>query len=114
MPPRREPRTSAENDFPDFGQFGEAIANAIQSSLRPALRNTLDIVSRLKINDFFDNEGSKRLEIWFDHVEKTFLVMHRQGNLPLERWVETSTWFFRLGAESFGTMRGNHYLMRML
>ncbi|XP_070672233.1 uncharacterized protein [Malus domestica] len=27
--------------------------------------------------------------------------MHRHGNLSLERWVETATWFFRLGAESW-------------
>ncbi|CAN6716421.1 unnamed protein product [Malus baccata var. baccata] len=101
MTPHRKPRSLAENDFPDFGQFGEAIANTIQSSLCPAPRNTLDIVSRLKINDFFGNEGSEKSEIWFDHVEKTFRVIHRQGNLPLERWVETMTWFFRLGAESW-------------
>ncbi|XP_070671680.1 uncharacterized protein [Malus domestica] len=101
MPPRREPRSPAENNFPDFGQFGEAIAAAIQSSLRPTPRNTLDIVSRLKINDFYGNKGPEKSEIWFDHVEKTFRVMHRQGNLSLERWVETATWFFRLGAESW-------------
>ncbi|KAM1945238.1 hypothetical protein ACFX13_000243 [Malus domestica] len=101
MPPRREPRFPAENKFLDFGQFGEAITTAIQSSLHPIPRNTLDIVSRLKINDFYGNEGSEKLEIWFDHMEKTFRVMHRQGNLSLERWVETATWFFRLGAESW-------------
>ena len=67
----------------------------------PALRNTLDIVSRLNINEFFGNEGSEKCEIWFNHVEKTFRVMERQGNLPVERWVETATWFFRLGAESW-------------
>ncbi|XP_070667535.1 uncharacterized protein [Malus domestica] len=74
----KEPRSPAENNFPDFGQFGEAIAAAIQSSLRPTPRNTLDIVSRLKINDFYGNEGPEKSEIWFDHVEKTFQVMHRQ------------------------------------
>ncbi|XP_070668888.1 uncharacterized protein [Malus domestica] len=78
MPPCREPRTSYENNFLDFGQFGEAIANAIWSSLRPTPRNTLDIISRLKINDFFGNEGSEKSEIWFDYVEKTFRVMYRQ------------------------------------
>ena len=62
--------------------------------------NTLDIVSRLKINEFFGNVGSEKLEIWFDHVEKTFRIIHQQGNLPVERWVETATWFFRLGAKS--------------
>ena len=91
MPPRREPHTSAENNFLGFGQFGEAITNVIQSALRPAPRNTLDIVSRLKINEFFGNEGAEKSEIWFDHVEKTFRVMERQGNLPVERWVETAT-----------------------
>ncbi|KAM1024854.1 hypothetical protein ACFX13_038774 [Malus domestica] len=98
MPPRSEPRSPAENNFPDFGQFGEAIAAAIQFSLSPSSRNTLDIVSRLKINDFYGNEGPEKSAIWFDHVEKTFRVMHRHGNLSLERWVETATWFFRLGA----------------
>ncbi|KAM1787602.1 hypothetical protein ACFX11_037978 [Malus domestica] len=52
MPPRREPHSPAENNFLDFGQFGEAIATDIQSLLRPTSRNTLDIISRLKINDF--------------------------------------------------------------
>ena len=27
--------------------------------------------------------------------------MERQGNLPRERWVETATWFLRLGAETW-------------
>lgn len=101
MLPRKEPHSPAENNFPDFGQFGKAIATAIQSLFRPTPRNTLDIVSRLKINDFFGNEGSEKSEIWFNHVEKTFRVMHRQGNLSLERWVEIATWFFRLGPESW-------------
>ncbi|KAM1785149.1 hypothetical protein ACFX12_038090 [Malus domestica] len=101
MPPRREPHTLVKNNFSDFGQFGEAIANAIQSSLCPTPRNTLDIVSCLKINDFFGNEGPEKSEIWFNHVEKIFRVMHRQGNLPIERWVKTATWFFHLGAKSW-------------
>ncbi|KAM1366729.1 hypothetical protein ACFX15_000045 [Malus domestica] len=36
-----------------------------------------------------------------DHVEKTFRVIQRQRNLPAERWVETTTWFFHLGVESW-------------
>ncbi|KAM2947347.1 hypothetical protein FF1_034484 [Malus domestica] len=114
MPPRREPRSPAENNFLDFGQFGEAIAAAIQSSLRPTPRNTLDIVSRLKINDFYGNEGPKKSEIRFDHMEKTFRVMHMQGNLSLEKWVETATWFFRLGTVSWWDHERDPYLMRML
>ena len=98
MPPRREPRTSAENNFLDLGQFGEVIANAIQFALRLTPRNTLDIVSRLKINELFGNEGVEKSAIWLDLVEKTFRIMERQGNLPSERWVDTTTWFLHLGA----------------
>ncbi|KAM1121901.1 hypothetical protein ACFX19_003578 [Malus domestica] len=72
MPPRREPRASSENNFPDFGQFCEAIASTFQSALRRPQRNTLDTVSHLKINDFFGNEASDKFEIWPDHFEKTF------------------------------------------
>ena len=53
MPPRKEPRTPVENNFPGFEQFGEAIANAIQSALRPPQRNILDFVARLKIDELF-------------------------------------------------------------
>ena len=35
MPPRRDPRSSVKPSFPDVAQLGEAIANAIQASLRP-------------------------------------------------------------------------------
>ena len=72
MPPYREPYVPTKNNFFDFGQFVEAITNVIQSALRPSQRNTLDSVSRLKIDDFYGNEGSKNFEIWLNHVEKTF------------------------------------------
>lgn len=55
----------------------------------------------MKIDEVFGKEGSEKFEIWLDHVEKTFQVMHRQGSLPEERWVKTATWFFRRGMKSW-------------
>ncbi|KAM1628756.1 hypothetical protein ACFX2K_017130 [Malus domestica] len=93
MPPRREPRHSAEPSFPDIAQLGEVIANAIQSSLRPPQSIPLETVYNLKLNHFIGNEGHEGAEKWLNHIEKTFLVMQSQGNLHLDRWVETITWF---------------------
>ncbi|KAM1985337.1 hypothetical protein ACFX16_013514 [Malus domestica] len=98
MPPRRDPRTSSEPGFPDINQLGEAIANAIQASLRPSQKTPLEAVYNLKLPTFMGNEGHEEAERWLEHVEKTFRVMQSQGNLPAERWVETTTWF--LGKET--------------
>ena len=43
------------------------------------------------------NEGHEGAERWLNHLEKTFRLMQRQGNLPEDRWIETTTWF--LGEE---------------
>ena len=69
---RREPRTSAESSFPDIAQLGEAIANVIQSSLRPPQRTPLETVYNLKLNNFVGNEGYEGAERWLNHLEKTF------------------------------------------
>ena len=61
--------------FWTLGSLVGAIANAIQSALRPAPRNTLDIVSSPEDYEFFGNEEAEKSEIWFDHVEKTFRIM---------------------------------------
>ncbi|KAM0971550.1 hypothetical protein ACFX2A_019795 [Malus domestica] len=100
MPPCREPRHSAKPSFPDIAQLRKAIANAIQSSLCPPQRTPLETVYNLKLNHFMGNEGHKGVEKWLNHVEKTFLVMQSQGNLPPNRWIETTTWF--LGPEPGG------------
>ncbi|XP_070681185.1 uncharacterized protein [Malus domestica] len=47
MPPRREPCISSESKFPDIGELGEAIANAIQYSSRFPQRAPLETVRRL-------------------------------------------------------------------
>ncbi|XP_068332959.1 uncharacterized protein [Pyrus communis] len=41
------------------------------------------------------HEGAER---WLKHIEKIFRVLHSQGNLLVEKWVETTSWF--LGKES--------------
>ena len=82
MPHRREPRTSAESSFPDIAQLGEAIANAIQSSLRPPHRTPLETVYNLKLNNFVGNEGHEGAERWLNHLEKTFRLMQKTGKSP--------------------------------
>ncbi|KAM2316616.1 hypothetical protein ACFX1S_000451 [Malus domestica] len=109
IPPRREPRYSAEPSFPDIAQLGEAIANAIQSSLRPPQRTPLETVYNLKLNHFMGNEGHKGAEKWLNHVEKTFIVMQNQRNLPPDRWVEMTTWF--LGPKPASWWRQESYQM---
>ncbi|XP_048441871.1 uncharacterized protein LOC125478128 [Pyrus x bretschneideri] len=52
----------------------------------------------LKLDKFHGHEGPEGAERWLEHIEKTFRVLHNQGNLPVERWVETTSWF--LGTES--------------
>ncbi|KAM1942869.1 hypothetical protein ACFX15_011283 [Malus domestica] len=93
MPPHREPNHSAELSFPDIIQLGEAIANAIQSSLRHLQMTPLETVYNLKLNHFIGNEGHEGAEQWLNHIEKTFLVMQSLGNFPPDRWVEMTTWF---------------------
>ena len=78
MPPRRAPRTSAESSFPDIAQLGEAIANVIQSSLRPPQRTPLETVYNLKLNNFKGNEGHEGAECWLNHLENFFRFMQRK------------------------------------
>ncbi|XP_068332951.1 uncharacterized protein [Pyrus communis] len=93
MPPRQEPRRSAELSFPDIAQLGEAIATAIQSAIRPPQRTPLETMYNLKLDKFEGNEGHEGAERWLEHIEKTFRVLHSQGNLPVEKWVKTTSWF---------------------
>ncbi|KAM1121634.1 hypothetical protein ACFX19_003334 [Malus domestica] len=107
MPPCREPRPLVEPSFPDIAQLGEAITNVIQSSLRPPQMTFLETVYNLKLNNFIGNEGYEGVEKWLNHLEKTFRLMHRQGNLPDDRWVETTTWF--LGEQPASWWRQESY-----
>ncbi|KAM1940546.1 hypothetical protein ACFX13_028235 [Malus domestica] len=91
MLPRREPHHSAEPNFPDIAQIGEAIVNTIQSSLHSPQMTPLETVYNLKPNHFMGNEGHEGAEKWLNHVEKTFLVMQSQGSLYPDRWVEMTT-----------------------
>ena len=93
MPPRRDPCSSGEPSFPDVSQLGEAIASAIPSVIRPPQRTILETVYNLKLPMFKGNEGHEWSERWLERVEKTFQVMQSQGSLPIERWVETTSWF---------------------
>ncbi|XP_050152152.1 uncharacterized protein LOC126626801 [Malus sylvestris] len=102
MPPRRERRESrrtSEPNFPDITQLGEAMAQALQNVIRPPPppRTPLETMYNLKLDRFMGNESHEGAEKWLDHIEKTFQVMQSQGNLPANRWVETTTWF--LGRE---------------
>ncbi|KAM2349934.1 hypothetical protein ACFX1X_013383 [Malus domestica] len=94
MPPLREPHQPAESSFPNIAQLGEAIVSAIQTTFRTPQRTPLETVHNLKLTQFMGNEGHEGVEKWLNHVEKTFQVMQSQGNLPPNRWVETTTWFF--------------------
>ena len=62
MPPRREPRRSAEPSFPDITQLGEAIATAIQSAIHPPQRTPLETMYNLKLDKFEGNEGHEGAE----------------------------------------------------
>ncbi|KAM2786257.1 hypothetical protein PS2_007166 [Malus domestica] len=100
MPPRRESRRASESNFPDITQLEEAMAHAFQNAIRrppPPQRTPLKTMYNLKLDRFMGNEGHEGVEKWLDHIEKTFQVMQSQGNLPANRWVETTTWF--LGRE---------------
>ncbi|KAM1999581.1 hypothetical protein ACFX16_006995 [Malus domestica] len=100
MPPRRESRRASESNFPDITQLKEAMTHAFQNAIRPHpphQRTPLKTMYNLKLDRFMGNEGHKGAEKWLDHIEKTFQVMQSQGNLPANRWVETTTWF--LGRE---------------
>ncbi|KAM1896269.1 hypothetical protein ACFX13_044923 [Malus domestica] len=77
MPPRRDPHLSVEPSFPDIDRLGEAIANAIQSSLRLSQMTHLKTVHNLKLNHFMGNEGSEGAEKWINHLEKILRLMQR-------------------------------------
>ncbi|XP_068317052.1 uncharacterized protein [Pyrus communis] len=100
-PPRREPHRSAEPSFPDVAQLGEAIATVIHSTLRPPQRTPLETMYNLKLDKFEGNEGFEGAERWLEHIEKTFRVLHNQGNLPVEKWVETTSWFLGMDSASW-------------
>ncbi|KAM1517944.1 hypothetical protein ACFX1X_021328 [Malus domestica] len=102
MPPRRESRRASKSNFPDITQLGKAMAHAFQNAIRhpPPQRTPLETMYNLKLDCFMGNEGHEGAEKWLDHIEKTFQVMQSQGNLPANRWVETTTWF--LGREPAG------------
>ncbi|XP_068318558.1 uncharacterized protein [Pyrus communis] len=98
MPPRREPRRSAKPSFPDIAQLGEVIATAIHSAIRLPQSTPLETMYNLKLDKFEGYEGHEGAERWLEHIEKTFRVLNSQGNLPVEKWVETTSWF--LGKDS--------------
>ena len=91
MPPHRKPCCSDEPSFPDIAQLGEVIANMIQFVIRSPQRTSLKTVYKLKLNHFMGNDGPERAERWLNQVEKSFCVMRSQGNILLERWIETTT-----------------------
>ncbi|XP_050108715.1 uncharacterized protein LOC126587672 [Malus sylvestris] len=97
MPPRRDHRRAAEPNFPDITQLGAAMAQAFQANIRPPQRTPVETMYNLKLETFEGNEGYEGAEKWLDRIEQTFQVMQSQGNLPANRWVETTTWF--LGRE---------------
>ncbi|XP_070665252.1 uncharacterized protein [Malus domestica] len=97
MPPRRDPRRAAEPNFPDITQLGASMAQAFQANIRPPQRTPVETMYNLKLETFEGNEGYEGAEKWLDRIEQTFQVMQSQGNLPANRWVETTTWF--LGRE---------------
>ncbi|KAM2450081.1 hypothetical protein PS1_020097 [Malus domestica] len=94
MPHRREPCQPAESSFPDIAQLDEAIVFTIKTAFRTPQMTPLETIHNLKLTHFIGNEGHEGAEKWLNHVEKTFKVMQSHGNLPLDRWVETTTWFF--------------------
>ncbi|KAM2616926.1 hypothetical protein TB1_033383 [Malus domestica] len=109
MSPRREPRQPAESNFPNIAQLGEAIVSAIQTTFHTPQMTPLEIVHNLKLTHYMGNEGHEGAEKWLNHVEKTFQVMQSQGNLPPDRWVETTTWF--LGEQPASWWRQESYEM---
>ncbi|KAM2433134.1 hypothetical protein COP2_020739 [Malus domestica] len=112
MPPRRERRRTSESNFPDIVQLGEAMAHAFQNVIHPhpsPQRTPLETMYNLKLDRFMGNEGHEGAEKWLDHIEKTFQVMQSQGNLPANRWVETTTWF--LGREPAGWWKNQAQFM---
>ncbi|KAM1696079.1 hypothetical protein COP2_031029 [Malus domestica] len=70
-------------------------------------KTPLETVHNLKLSHFIGNERSEGAEKWINHLEKTFCLMNRQGNLPDDRWVETTTWF--LGEQPASWWRHESY-----
>ncbi|KAM2134490.1 hypothetical protein ACFX1R_004502 [Malus domestica] len=94
MSPRREARQPAESSFPDIAQLGEAIVSAIQTAFHTLQMTPLETVHNLKLTHFMGNKGYEGAEKWLNHVEKTFKVMQSQRNLPHDRWVKMTTYFW--------------------
>ncbi|XP_068344155.1 uncharacterized protein [Pyrus communis] len=61
--------------------------------MRPPQRTPLETMYNLKLDKFKGSEGHEGTERWLEHIEKIFRVLHNQGNLPMKRWVETTSWF---------------------
>ncbi|XP_068336419.1 uncharacterized protein [Pyrus communis] len=61
--------------------------------MRPPQMTPLETMYNLKLDKFKGSEGHEGAERWLEHIEKAFRVLHNQGNLPMERWVETTSWF---------------------
>ncbi|XP_068307411.1 uncharacterized protein [Pyrus communis] len=53
--------------------------------MRPPQRTPLETMYNLKLDKFKGSEGHEGAERWLEHIEKTFRVLHNQGNLPMER-----------------------------
>ncbi|XP_068305066.1 uncharacterized protein [Pyrus communis] len=53
--------------------------------MRPPQRTPLETMYNLKLDKFKGSEGPESSEGWLEHIEKTFRVLHNQGNLPMER-----------------------------
>ncbi|CAN6723754.1 unnamed protein product [Malus baccata var. baccata] len=82
MPPRREPRQSAESSFPDIAQLGKVIVSAIQTSFCTPQMTSLETVHNLKLTHFIGNEGHEGAEKWLNHVEKAFQELFQKRFIP--------------------------------
>ncbi|KAM1686777.1 hypothetical protein PS1_034776 [Malus domestica] len=91
MPPRREPRQSAESSFPDICSIMRSYSFYHSDSIPYSQMTPLETVHNLKLTHFIGNKDHEGAEKWLNHVEKTFQVMQSQGNLSSDRWIETTT-----------------------
>ncbi|KAB2626175.1 S ribonuclease [Pyrus ussuriensis x Pyrus communis] len=84
------------NVFIVFSHIGDTYPE--DELIRPPQRTHLETMYNLKLDKFHGHEGHEEAERWLEYIEKTFRVLNNQGNLPVERWVETTSRF--LGTES--------------